>query len=104
MPQSVNDRRKEQVQSADFHLFTAIDRLYPLWSALYQQHPNISYDVSRIMLEIETIRWRVKQFYRLLWGGNPAWMLQSTEVSERILEQRREWAYEREKCQVSGKD
>lgn len=104
MPQSVNDRRKEQVKSADHHLFTAIDRLFPLWQDLYQQHPNISYDVSRLMTDIEAVRFRVRQFYKLLWGGNPLWMLQTTEVSDRLREQRVEWAYERAKCQALEKD
>lgn len=94
MPQSVNDRRKEILESADGHLFTAIDRLFAIWADIVRQHPELGYNLANLMCQVEGCRFSLQQFYHLCWGGRPGWMLGMSEITHRLRQQRAEWAQE----------
>ena len=103
MTQTVNQRRKEIMESCDNHLFTAIDRLFGIWADIAKMHPELAHHLVLMMVGIEQSRFMLQQFYHLCWGGRPGWMLGMTEITHRLRQQRAEWATEIQKCQGFGK-
>lgn len=99
MPQTVNQRRKEILESCDMHLHTAIDRLYVLWVDICKQHPELAHHLELMMTSIETDRFRLQQFFHLAWGGNPRWIESLPAIVHSIRQQRAEWAREVLECQ-----
>lgn len=104
MPQTVNQRRKEILESCDHHLFVAIDRAWTLWTDICRQHPELGHELIHLMVEIERSRFVVEQFYHLCWGGRPGWLMQMTEITHRMRQQRAEWAREIAAWQEYGGD
>ncbi len=99
MPQTVNQRRKEILESADFHLQTAIDRLYAIWVDICRQHPELGHHLVLLMTGIEQQRFSVQQWFHLAWGGNPRWIETLPTIVHHLRQQRAEWAREVQKCQ-----
>lgn len=104
MPQTVNQRRKEILESADRHLFVAIDRLFSIWADIARMHPELAHHLVILMTNVEQSRFLLQQFYHLCWGGRPGWMLGMTEITHRLRQQRAEWATEVQSCQEFGSD
>jgi len=104
MPQTVNQRRKEIMESADHHLFVAIDRLFTVWADIARMHPELGHHLAILMCQVEQSRFLLEQFYHLAWGGRPGWMLQMTEITHRLRQQRAQWAKELQEWQGYGKD
>lgn len=104
MAQTKNKRRKEIFESCDGHLFTAIDRLFAIWTDIARTHPGLAQHLVILMTGIERERFQLQQFYHLCWGGRPGWMLGMTEITHRLRQQRSEWALEVQQCQAYGED
>jgi hypothetical protein len=102
MPKSTNDERKDLLESADYHLYTAIDRFFALWSDIFDQHPELATHLTDLMCDIERSRFRIQQFYHLCWGGRPGWMLSMSEITHKLRKQRADWAREIMECSESA--
>jgi len=102
MPKSTNDERKDLLESADYHLYTAIDRFFVLWADIFDQHPELASQLTDLMCQVERCRFHVQQWYHLCWGGRPGWMLSMSEITHKLREQRAHWAREIMECSESA--